>query len=60
MSTELMYNIEYHNIPIALETINSDNFNPNNGLRKKSFIDSAVEYNNFDVFEERKNENVVH
>lgn len=50
MSTELMYNIEYHNNPILLETINNNNFNPNHGLRKKSFIDAAVEYNNFDVF----------
>jgi len=45
-----MYNIEYHNNPIIFETINNDNFNPNHGLRKKSFIDSAVEYNNFDIF----------
>jgi len=50
MSTELMFNIEYHNNPILLETIKNDNFNPNHGLRKKSFIDAAVEYNNFDVF----------
>jgi hypothetical protein len=50
MSTEIMYNIEYHNNPVLLETINNSSFNPNQGLRKKSFIDAAVEYNNFEVF----------
>ena len=45
-----MYNIEYHNNPTLLETINNENFNPKSGLRKKSYIDCCVKYNNFDIF----------